>query len=69
MKVTFSENTWGIDLTLEPETVEETTELLRYAFNAKKAKGYISFSFGETAQLDITLPKVSESRQRNYIDK
>jgi hypothetical protein len=67
MKATISEHSSGLSITLNPESVKEYSQLLRYAKNAKKEKPSIYLSFRNEAYLSIWLRKIKASVQKNSI--
>lgn len=67
MKTTITENNHGVDITLEPETVEDFAQLARFAKNAKKEPASIYLSFNNRPHLSIWMRKIHESKQRNSI--
>jgi hypothetical protein len=72
MKVIFTDNQWGSDIELIPETIKEAADLFRLARNASSKKPYISQSFNNRAdnpgKLQISIDKRS-ARLQISIDK
>jgi hypothetical protein len=67
MKIEFQEAKWGIDIQLTPETPEETSQLARFALNAKAEKASIYLSFSGAPVCYISMMKVKETVQKNSI--
>jgi protein associated with RNAse G/E len=68
MKVEFTENDYGIDINLYPETVIEASQLLRYSLNAKKEKPSHSLNL-QNMRLHLWLKKTKRSVQKTYIQE
>lgn len=70
MKAKINEQTGGFAITLEPESMKEMAELLRYANCAKMEKPRVNFCFDyEPCFLYLYLRKIDKSKQRNHIHK
>jgi hypothetical protein len=67
MKTEVNENKYGLNITLEPETVDEFASLLRFAKNSNSDKPQIYLSFQNEPYCDIWLKKRKESVQKNSI--
>ena len=64
MKIEFFENESGIWFELEPETVTESNQLLRFASNASSKKPEVWYSFRNAIpSCSISLSKVKHSVQ------
>jgi len=63
----ISENEFGLDITMQPESVEEYLMLLRYAKNAKSEKPSVHLSFANHPYCYINLRKTKPTVQSNYI--
>lgn len=70
MKYEFFESKFCAGITLIPETLEETAQLLRISMNAKAEKPtiYTAFNPGQTIKTEITIHKVAERNQSNRIN-
>jgi len=68
MKFELSDRVWGLELTMTPESVEDTGKLLRFANNAKSERPAIHMSFSSSVECYITLKKVSSAKQTNSIN-
>lgn len=68
MKLEFFEGASGINITLLPETVQETAQLLRYSRNANAEKARVYFSFQKDPYCSISLDKRSPKVQKLSIN-
>lgn len=70
MKVEIFENEHGLSIDIQPETVEESNKLLRFANNVKSEKPSVVYYFsGNSPTLSVWMKKVKESVQVNSIRK
>jgi hypothetical protein len=68
MKFEITESDYGLYINMKPETVEEMAMLFRATNNAKAVKPFISLSFNrDSPYCGISIPKVKQSVQKNYI--
>ena len=67
MKLQFWEGKFGAEIKLTPETIEESSQLLRFTNNAKMEKPEIYFSFSGEQYCSIWIKKVAEKNQENSI--
>lgn len=72
MKVILSESDYGIHIELNPETLKEVSQLVRFARNAKKKPADIYMSFSkytknEEPYLSINMDKVNRLVQHDSI--
>ena len=68
MKITYLEGTYGLDITMTPETPQEMAELLRYTKNAKAIKPEVRLYFNNnTPSCSIWLKKIKPQAQKNSI--
>lgn len=67
MKIKFQESENSINITLEPETTQEFSQLLRFVRNAKAQKPSISLSFNNEPYCNIHMRKVARNLQNNFI--
>lgn len=68
MKLEFTENDYGADITLLPETVDEFAKLARLAKNASSQKPSVYLSFRNTPHCYIRIHKRKPSVQINSIE-
>jgi hypothetical protein len=62
------DNQNGLNITIEPETVEEFTKLLRFSRNASSEKPHVYLSFQNEPYCNIWLTKRKPSVQKNSIN-
>jgi hypothetical protein len=67
MKATFDDSEYGLQISIEPETVKETGMLLRFAKNANSEKPNVYLTFKENIFCNIWLNKRKPSVQNNII--
>jgi len=67
MKLEVFENKFGLDIQLIPETVEEVSQLVRFALNANAEKPSVYMSFSANPNLSIWLRKRKEKAQKTSI--
>lgn len=68
MKVSFFESEYGSEISLTPETIEESSALARMALNAKAVKPEIRLYFGEKEQnCAVWLKNISKSVRKTSI--
>ncbi len=69
MKFEIQENKGGTQITLIPETIEETSQLLRASKNAARKPVELHYAFypGQTPQCNIWIGKVAEKNQYNSV--
>ena len=65
MKAAINEGTEWFEITLEPETLKEFQQMLRYSKNAKKVYPSVTFSFSDEPYLNVFLRKKCISKQMN----
>ena len=68
MKTIINEWEEGFEITFEPETIEETTALMRFANNAKAEKPYVSFNYKSEPYMYVYMKKISKNKQSNGIE-
>lgn len=68
MKANFDDSDYGINITIEPETVEEMAMLLRYSRNANSEKPDVFMSFRNKPYCSIWLKKRKPLVQKNSIN-
>jgi len=68
MKIEFIENGYGVNFTLYPETVEDSSQLLRFVNNAKLEKPEIYLSFHDNIRMEVFMSKIKSSVQQNSIN-
>jgi hypothetical protein len=68
MKTEFDDSDYGLNITIQPETVEEFATLLRYAKNANSEKPEVYISFKKRTYLNLWLRKRKPSVQNNNIN-
>lgn len=69
MKATIRDRTTFTEITLIPETVEETATLMRMAKNYKKEPADIRYDFWDSPICNIVICKISENNQTNIIHR
>jgi len=67
MKTTVYENENGLNLHIEPETIQEMAKLLRFAKNAKAEKPSVTMHFGNEPVCTIWMGKITPSKQSSWI--
>jgi hypothetical protein len=67
MKTEITDSDYGIDFNIIPETVEETSILLRFSMNASSEKPGVFMSFRNEPYCSIWLHKRKPSIQKNSI--
>jgi len=68
MKIQFLESGHGVNFTLYPETVEDSSQLLRFANNAKLENPEIYLSFHDKIRMEVFMSKIKPSVQQNSIN-
>lgn len=68
MKIKVSDWQHGLNITMEPETVEESTMLLRFAINASSEKPSVHLYFEKAMTCYISLHKRKYTVQKFSID-
>lgn len=68
MKTTINENDHGLDISIEPETVEDFAALAKFAKNAKIEPADIFLSFSSKPHLSIWMKKIHKDKQVNSIN-
>lgn len=68
MKTKINDSDYGLNITIEPETIKEFATLLRYARNANSEKPGVYLSFRDSPFCNIWLKKRKPSVQRNAIN-
>lgn len=68
MKTTITENQYGLEINLQPETLQEVSQLARFAKNGKAEKPsvYLSFS-GNNPYMSVWMRKINTKKQDNSI--
>lgn len=70
MKLLFDENDYGTFITLQPETMEEVSQLFRMAKNSKKQPADIYMRFdGKQPEAHVAFYKVKKEKQINSVSK
>lgn len=70
MKLEFSENDYGTDITLKPETPAEVAQLFRMTRNAKAGKADIFLSFSSSdVYANVRLNKKAKNNHVNYVNQ
>jgi len=67
MKTSVYENENGLNLHIEPETVEEFAKLLRFSKNAKAEKPSVTMHFGNQPVCTIWMKKLTPLKQSNWV--
>lgn len=67
MKIKFNESDHSISITMEPETTQEFSQLLRFTRNAKAQKPSIFISFSNEPYCNIHMRKIAKNLQNNSI--
>jgi len=67
MKTQFYDTEYDLQITIEPETVEEAAILLRFAKNVNSEKPYVYVSFRKNIYCNLQLKKRKPSVQNNII--
>ncbi len=67
MKTKIREHENGLNIEIEPETPEETAQLLRFSNNARAEKPSINMYFSSLPICTIWMRKVSSEKQINHI--
>lgn len=64
MKTKIGKSLYGLEITLEPETIEEQNTLLQYGINAKMEKPMVTYGFSNNPYLRLWLRKVNPKVQK-----
>ena len=68
METKIDDSDYGLNIIIQPETVEEFATLLRYAKNANSEKPDVFVSFRNNPYLNLWLKKRKPSVQNNVVN-